>query len=170
MTSISYSKRGGRDGGDDLTLTEFFAGYSAIVATAVAVWNVYARFNDGPRLRATAHPNMKIMGGAVRDSQTYIAINAMNIGNRATTIVTVGMYQFDSRWKRLRRRSKRAWIINTVPPGNVTPHVLEPGHRFMTLAPQNEEIIKATNEKLVYVAIGESMGKRKCWFGFALSS
>ena len=43
----------------------------------------------------------------------------------------------------------------------LTSHVLEPVHRFMTLAPRNEEIIKATNEKLVYVAIGHSVGKRE---------
>ncbi len=104
---------------------------------------------------------MKIMSGAVRDDQTYIAINATNVGNRATTILTVGMYRFDNWWKRLLRRSKYAWIINTAPPGNVTPHVLEPGHWFMTLGLQDEEIIKATNEKLVYVAIGHSMGKRE---------
>ena len=153
-----------------MTLTEFFAGYSAIVATAVAVWNVYARFNDGPRLRATAHPNMMIVGGPLKETRTYIAINATNVGNRATTILTVGMYQYDSWRKRLGRRSDYAWIINTAPPGNVTPHVLEPGHRFMTLAIQTNEIVKASKKSSFMWRLAIPWENANCWFGFGLSS
>ena len=104
---------------------------------------------------------MLFMGGPVRDDQSFIAINATNVGNRATTILTVGMYQYDNWWKRLRRRSTKAWVVNTAPPGNVPPHVVEPGHRFLTFAIQSEEFVKLSKEKLMYVAIGDSMAKRE---------
>jgi len=145
-----------------MTLTEFFAGYSAIVATAVATWNVITYLRDGARLRVTAHPNMKLMGSGVVDNNMYITVNVANVGNRATTIQTLGMYTFKSRWHRWRRKHENlAWVINCSPPGNTCPHVLDPGHKFMGLALQSEDVEKRTRDKLTYIAIGHSMGKQE---------
>jgi hypothetical protein len=143
-----------------MTLVEFTAAYSAIVSTAVAAWNVYARFSDGPRLKVTCNPNMKTLGTGLDEKTKYIVVNATNIGNRATTIQNVGGYTYKNWWQRFRRRADKAWIVNTALPGNVCPHVLEPGHRFMTFALQGEEIVKASREKLAYMCVAHSMGKR----------
>jgi hypothetical protein len=134
-----------------MTLTEFIAAYSAIVSTAVASWQVYTRLSDGPRLRVTCNPNMRIAGGSIRDDNDYVVVNATNIGNRPTTIQGVGMHAFASRWKRFRRQPEYSWVINTAPPGNMVPHVLEPGHNFMTLGLQSDEVRK----------LWHSMGKRE---------
>jgi hypothetical protein len=144
-----------------MTLTEFIAAYSAIVSTAVASWQVYARMSEGPRLKVTCNPNMRMGGGSIQDDNDYIVVNATNTGNRSTTIQGVGMHAFANRWKRFRRKPEMSWVVNTSPPGNVVPHVLEPGHNFMTLALQNEEVRKTSREKLMYMTVWHSMGKRE---------
>lgn len=134
--------------------------YSAVVATGVAIWQVYTYFRDGPRLRLTAGGNREIMGGGRADPNTYFVVNAVNVGNRATTIQVVGMRVFDSWWQRFRRRASKTYVINVAAPGNTVPHILEPGHAFMGLGMQTPELVKLTREKLAYMLVSHSMGKR----------
>src|SRR5713226_8779851 len=64
--------------------------------TGVGIWQVYAYFRDGPRLRLTAGGNREIGGGGYVDPNTYFVVNVVNVGNRATTIQAVGMCVFDN--------------------------------------------------------------------------
>jgi hypothetical protein len=134
--------------------------YSAVVATGVAIWQVYTYFRDGPRLRLTTGGNRELVGGGHVDPNTYIVVNAVNVGNRATTIQAVGMCVYDNWWRRFRRKASRAYIINVAAPGNVVPHVLEPGHSFMGLGRQTPEVVKLSREKLTYLLVSHSVGKR----------
>ena len=135
--------------------------YSAVVATGVAIWQVYTYVRDGPRLKATAGSNRRIVDGGGLDSKTYIVVNVVNVGNRATTIQVFGLYVYENWWKRFRRKSSTALVIIPATSGNTVPHVLEPGHTFMGLATQTDEIVKLSREKLTYLLVAHSMGKRE---------
>lgn len=134
--------------------------YSAVVATGVALWQVYTYFRDGPRLRLTAGSNRKISGAGYIDPKTYVVVNAVNVGNRATTIQVVGMHAYDNWLARMKRKASKTYIINVAPPGNTVPHVLEPGHSFMGLGTQTAEVVKLSREKLAYMLVSHSVGKR----------
>jgi hypothetical protein len=101
------------------------------------------------------------VGRFAPDDNDYIVVNARNTGNRPTTIQGVGMQAFANHWKRFRRKSEMSWVINTTPPGNVVPHVLEPGRNFMALELQSDEVKKHSREKLMYMMVWHSMGKRE---------
>jgi len=136
--------------------------YSAVVSTAVALWQVYVRFTDGPRLRVKVRGNQILAGGGHIDPKTYISVSAANVGNRATTIEVVGVYTYSNWWKRFRRKhDSLAYIVNiSGPPGHSIPHLLEPGRTFMGLAIQTEDMAKLSRDKLTYFTISHSMAKR----------
>jgi hypothetical protein len=143
-------------------MTAYVAIYSAIVSTAVACWQIYVRFSDGPRLRGTARGNMKLAGSGQIDPKTYIVINVANIGNRASTIQVVGVYTCASWLRRLRgKHDDTAYVINTAGHlGHAVPHVLEPGHTFMGVGAQTPDIVKLTRERLTYITVSHSMSRR----------
>jgi hypothetical protein len=134
--------------------------YSAVVATGVAAWQVYTYFRDGPRLRLTTGGNRVIVNAAGMQPSSYIVVNAVNVGNRATIIQAVGMRVFDNRWQWLRRRGGTTYIFNVATAGNAVPHVLEPGHPFMGLVLQTPEWVKLSREKFTYMIVSHSVGKR----------
>src|SRR5713101_1444928 len=93
--------------------------YAAVVSTATAAWQVYTYFRDGARLRLTTGGNRVLAGEGYDISKNFIVVNAVNVGNRATTIQVIGMYAYDNWWKRFRRRSTNAYVIKVASPGNV---------------------------------------------------
>lgn len=134
--------------------------YSAVVATGVAIWQVYTYFRDGPRLRLTAGGNRRIVRGDGVDPNTYIVVNAVNVGNRTTVIQAIGMVVFDNCWQRLRCKRSKTFIIHPATAGNSVPHALQPGHTFMGLATQTPEIVAQSRTKLTYMLVAHSVGRR----------
>ena len=135
--------------------------YSAVLSTLVAGWQVYIHFRSGPRLRVSVGANRKLVGHGHVDPKTYIVVNATNVGTADTTIEGVGMYAYENQWKRFRRQQSQSfYIVMTSAPGNVVPHVLEPGKKFMGLANQTEDVVKLSHEKLVYIGVSHSMAKK----------
>lgn len=133
--------------------------YSAVVATGVAMWQVFTYLRDGPRLKVSVGTNMKIAGGGRIDPKTYVSFNVTNIGKGDTTVTSVGYYVFDTPWKKFRRKSSAAFIVVTGPPGHSVPHVLEPGKTFMALCDQTEELVGYTKGRRLYGVISHSMGR-----------
>ncbi len=68
--------------------TGLIAGYAAVVATVVFLWDIYKWKRTGPRISFTASPNMKIYGDPEREGETYINVRATNIGDKPATITT----------------------------------------------------------------------------------
>lgn len=134
--------------------------YSAVVATGVAIWQIYAYFRDGPRLRLMTEGNRIIARVGYTDPTNYIVINAVNVGNRTTIIQVVGMRVYDNWWLRFRRKSSKTLVFNVATAGNSVPHILEPGHTFMGLLTQAPELVRLSREKLAYMLVSHSVGKR----------
>ena len=64
--------------------------YAALVSTGVFCWQVFTYAREGARLRTKARPHMKTIGGGYGASkETYVVINAVNIGTADTTITNV---------------------------------------------------------------------------------
>jgi hypothetical protein len=121
---------------------------------------VYTYLRQGPRLRLTTGRNRQILGGGHADRNTYVVVNAVNAGNRPTTIQVVGIRAFDTWWRRFRRKASMTAVVHVGAPGNTVPHVLEPGHSFMGLALQTSGLVTLSREKLTYMLVSHSMGKR----------
>lgn len=67
-------------------LTLGIAAYAAVVSTFVLGWDVYKWLTSGAKIDLSASAGMKIFGGPITDSKTYISITAWNVGDQPTTI------------------------------------------------------------------------------------
>jgi hypothetical protein len=136
--------------------------YSAVVSTAVLGWSIYTYLREGPRLRFAVGGNRQFVGQGNIDHQTYIMYSVVNAGTAATTLTGIGLYVYDNRWRRFRRKSAVAYVATmaSASPHNF-PHILEPGHAFTGLSFQTPEIVKLAREKLVYVTLSHTMAKRE---------
>ncbi len=75
------------------------AAYGAIVATLVAIWQVYVGFRDRGRLKVSAlygrtHP-VDVASGA--QAEEFIVISVVNHGRRPMTLVSAGIQLSDGR-------------------------------------------------------------------------
>jgi len=118
--------------------TEFIAGYAALVATVVLVWDIYKWKVSGPRIRFKVSPNMQVFNyPGISHADTFVTAKAINVGHLPTTITTLGIRYYRNWLRRILRRSDRQGVIaNTAL--NPLPHVLEPGTIWTGLINQSE--------------------------------
>ena len=117
--------------------------YAAMVATAVLIWDVVKWYKSGPAFRGSVSPNMVMIGmpGYPKD-QEYVVFRLSNTGSRATTLTHVGLQEYPNWLARLRRKSTRSAVINADFDPYRIPYVLEPGHDYMGMALQSDELIE----------------------------
>ena len=121
-------------------LTEIIAGYAAIVATVVLIWDIYKWKASGPRIKLTAKSNRKFINVPhIPEGKSFIVADATNVGNLPTTITALGAQYYKS-WLRfvLQRPEKQFDIVNTGLKS--LPYTLEPGKVWKGVIEQNEEI------------------------------
>lgn len=93
---------------------DWIAVYAAVVATAVAFWNVYIYFRQGVRIEVQALPDFQMFGPSMNFSgdisaggkEKVIIVEAVNVGGRKTTLTHLVVYVHESRWNRLLRKSR----------------------------------------------------------------
>ena len=143
----------------ELTLKETFtlviAAYAAVVATFVLGWDAYKWLNQGPRVRITAQTGMKMMGGSQIDHNTYVAITAVNHGDRATTITNMGFLYYKSWFKAYVRRNRadQAFVITAPSQAQAIPFRFEAGAQWIGIATQSEDIDQMIREGYLFVLL-----------------
>ncbi|MGC2520201.1 MAG: hypothetical protein WA373_13980 [Burkholderiales bacterium] len=147
----------------DITPTAIAAWWGATIATLVFLWDIYKWRQAGARIRLTVSPNMEHMGvipNWVDPNQTLVAVEAVNVGNKKTTITHMFACYFPSRWARLRRKSTRTLLVG-LPSGNQPlPHELDPGARWIGAMVQNQELEELSRSGYLCVGIHHSMANR----------
>lgn len=131
-----------------MTTTEFYtvavAVYAAIVATAVAVWDVVKWKMQGPNLEVEVQSGMKLYGGGVPDDREFIVMRVTNRGDRPTTITNMGylLYRDDfmARWNR--NSNTFAAIVPNPSEVQQLPYVLAPGVQWVGMGVQDAELAR----------------------------
>jgi hypothetical protein len=144
----------------EITPTTVAAWWGATTATLVFLWDIYKWRQGGARIRLTVSPNMQHMGviaNWIDPNQTLVAVEAVNVGNKKTTVTHLFASYFPNRWARIRRKSTRTLFVG-LPDGNQPlPFELDPGARWIGAMLQNQELEELSRSGLLYVGIHHSM-------------
>ncbi len=131
--------------------TGLIAGYAAVVATVVFLWDIYKWKRTGPRISFTASPDMQIYGDPTREGKMYISVRAANIRDKSTTITTLGLRWYKNWLYRLRRKPDVSAVISSPGfSGRQLPYVLQPGNIWDGLAIQ-EGVMKERPKKGILI-------------------
>jgi hypothetical protein len=147
----------------NITVTDLLAVWGAFVATLVLLWDIYKWKTSGPQISFRASPNMNIHGDPrFPNDKVFIVSEAVNNGDRPTTITNLG-YRYYNNWfnRLLRKPSSKAVIGNTVL--KPIPFVLEPGTVWRGVADQEQLKQKAgiTEKGILIFELDLSHSKRR---------
>ena len=145
-----------------MTTPEFYtvsiAVYAAIVATAVAIWDVVKWKMQGPNLQVEVQSGMKIYGGRVPDEREFIVMRVTNRGDRPTTITNMGylLYRDDfvAWWSR--KSNTFAAIVPSPSDAQPLPFVLAPGVQWVGMGEQDAELSQMSRSGCLMGAVYHS--------------
>ena len=143
-----------------LTTTEIVAWWGAIVATFVFTWDIFKWSTSGPKLRINVRPNMKTYGMPRMDGNTYVIVEAVNIGDRPTTIIVIGLRYYENWCQKLRKKPNKSFVSPNPVMTQELPHVLEPGKMWTGGLLQNEELEKMAREGILICEVYDSWHKK----------
>jgi len=129
--------------------TFWVAFYAAVVATAVAAWDVAKWKLQGPRLSVSIQPGMKLVGGwGKREERTFISVRVVNRGDRPTTITNLTYALYDNDWQAFANKMnvKYAAVIVDQSEAQPIPYVLSPGEQWSGLAWQDADVERMARE------------------------
>lgn len=138
---------------------DWIAGYAAIVATVVGVWQIYKEATEGARLRVTVQAGMKTFGGSPKDANTYVAVNVTNVGTGPTSITHLVLTTYPSWWAFWWRKPDATSLVPNPTPMQIPEH-LEPGKFSIGLIIENDDLYRLAEGKLVAVTVTHTMSNR----------
>jgi hypothetical protein len=138
------------------------AAYAAVVSTFVLGWDAYKWLAAGAKVELIASSGMKLLGGALPDSNTYVSITAYNVGDRPTTITNLGGMYFESWWRAYisRRKPTKAFIIAQPSQTQRIPYRFEVGDQWIGLADQTNDIVQMARDGYLFLILYTSGGGR----------
>ena len=132
--------------------------YSAIVSTAVALWQVYTYVRSKERLRLLVLTNRMRTG--TDDENRYIDVDVTNIGKATTTIQMMFIQAYDGWWNLLRGKTAYQATVSDGPYGNETPCELTPAQVFRGAILQDDHLVGLSRSCRLYVGIKHTMSLR----------
>lgn len=148
---------------DVLTLS--VAIYAAVVSSFVFGWDFYKWFVSGPKVRVTIKTGCKFLtvehGVEVRDPKTYIVLDVINVGDRATTITGLRVDYYTNWWSAASGRLPKdnRYIVKpsrTKP----LPYRLESGDQWIGKAEQDADVINMLAHGFLFFVICDAHGGR----------
>jgi len=142
--------------------TIWIAAYAAVISTFVLGWDAYKWLASGAKIDVSASTNMKVIGGAVEDPNTYVSVTAYNVGDRPTTITNLGGMYFDSWWQAYitKRKPEEAFIITMPSQAQPLPFRFEIGAQWIGMADQTEDIVQKANNGYLFLILYTSERSR----------
>jgi len=124
------------------SLTDVVAWWGAAVATSLLIWDVYKYKNAGAKLKFRISPNMKFAPNPFRkqSEETLVVLRVVNTGDRPTTITTVALQQYQSRWSKWRKKPKQTFLVPNPVISQPLPYVLNPGQEWGGGIEQTEDL------------------------------
>jgi hypothetical protein len=131
--------------------------YAAILSTGGLFLGIRRWFEAGPRLRFTIMPDGMTFGGSPQfDEKDLIVVTVTNRGEASTMITNLLLFEIENWVQRLRRKSKRSFVISNPQPKGYPPnipHVLEPGRFWTGAIRQRNDIVPDFRTGTFYVGI-----------------
>lgn len=125
-----------------INLEGWVAAYAAIVATGALALEIRRWFETGPRLSVRARADMVLLDGD-RKTEGLLVVDVVNRGDASTTLKTLALLKFPSRWDRWRMKPSHSFIIPRPEFSGsplILPHVLQPGHSWMGLGHDRSDV------------------------------
>ena len=132
-----------------MTASDIAAWWGAGLATLVLVWDIYKWKTAGARLTVKVVPGMQMAGDPTE--KLHILVEAVNRGDRLTTLTHLAVYQYASAFDRARGKRKASLLVPK-PGGNDLPYELEPGKRWTGLMDQSA-LIKQLDGATEYLSV-----------------
>lgn len=124
-----------------MSISDWAAWYGAFVATAVFGWELFKWLRSGSRIKIRVTYDMQMTDGTGKlEPQKYFVINAVNIGDQATTVSHLGINYFSTLAGRLFRRPTRRMIVPAPTHAEQLPKLLDPGATWTGAVPQTVEL------------------------------
>jgi hypothetical protein len=138
------------------------AAYAATVSTFVLGWDAYKWLSSGAKIELSASMGMQIYGGLKPDPNTHIAITALNIGDRPTTITNLGGMYFDSWWSAYitRKNAKQSFVISEPSDAQRIPYRFEVGDQWIGTAIQTADIVQKARDGYLFLILYTANGGR----------
>ena len=145
-----------------MTSTEIAAWWGAIVATFVALLELYKWKSSGPKLKVTISPNMVGFGGFKTDNEKVVLIEVANIGNFPTTITATGLRGFKfPLLKYLKNTSSlHVLVLKPVNETNKLPFQIKPGEIWSATTIQDSDLTKLSGNGRLYLEVHDSWNKK----------
>ena len=138
----------------DIKASDLAAWWGAIIATVVLFWDVFKWRASRAQLRVTAQPNMQTVtqSGKLADDLN-IFVEAVNNGDKTTTITQLVVKYYPNIWDRLRGKTSMRGLV-AVPGGTQPlPFELHPGSRWVGLIDQKEIEAKGGTDGYFYCGV-----------------
>ena len=147
-----------------MTASDIAAWWGAALATVVFLWDIYKWATSGPRLVVRAFPNM-VSAGSYWEAQGQLSIfvEAINRGDKLTTLTNIAVFAYRSRLHRLFRKKAHTLL----PPNPGIPHELDPGKRWTAMLEQDALRERAPG-CVFHLHIGHSGSNRPILVAFSL--
>lgn len=126
--------------------TNVVAWWGAIVATVILLWDIYKWVASGPKLRINVRSNRQLIGFPGREDESLVTVEAVNIGDRPTTLTAVGLIHYSGWFNHLRRKPAAGFDVPNSTITQPLPFVLEPGKMWTGGIPQNEDLRRMASE------------------------
>ena len=143
---------------------DIVAFYAAVVATIVLIWDIVKWMRSGPILKLRVMPTANIVSGlGERKKKDYVAVWAINVGNKSTTIGNMGVIYYPNLYSKILKKNAKAMIVNCV--NNVAsnsgvPYVLDVGKEWMGMVVHTDELVDMSERGYLYLQIYHSFSKR----------
>lgn len=145
-----------------MTASEVAAWWGAIVASIVLLWDVFKWRASQVNLRISAQPNMQTVTRLGKlDDDLNIFVEAVNNGDKTTTITHLVVKHYRNTFDRIRRKTSMRGLI-ALPGGNQPlPFELGPGKRWVGLIDQKDVEAKAGTDGYFYCGVIHTASKKE---------
>ena len=142
-----------------MTHAEIAAWVGAITGPGALFWDFYKWKVAGPKLKINPSPGMAMKPDHEKGSR-YLIVDVYNTGTSATTITTIALIVYRSKFAKLRRRRDKSFVIPVPSVAQPLPFRLDVGGRWTAIINQDLELGSLIATGRLWCAIYHSWSKR----------
>jgi hypothetical protein len=133
--------------------TEIVAWWGAVLSTTAILWDIYKWRTAGPKIRITVQTNMIGISMPEHQDKTLLIIDAINRGDRSTTISSVFFLWYASAWARIRKKASKTFFIPIPSPAQPLPFELKPGSVWKGILIQDQRLEQAARSGQLFCLV-----------------
>lgn len=140
-----------------MTPSDYAAWYAAIVATIVLILDVIKWKSGGPKIKTEAHAGWETYGVAETEGKSLTLVKSTNVGDRATTLTSWGMYWYPEGVSLKDKERRKSFVVQGGLAGvGQIPKKLEPGDVWTGIASEDDQYAEMLRTGQLIMALGFS--------------